>query len=260
MSVNQMPCGDNLQWTYGYGKLVVSPVEPSKPAGEMWDNWSVPSEWEPEHLHIAEGVTRIGDEAFKDCASLEDVWMPDSLEEIGEGAFAGCGNLEELYISENLTTIEAEAFRNTGIESLSIPKSVEVIKEYAFADCPILVDVEVDAAKIEEGAFQNSAIENLSIGNNVKSIGAEAFADNDLNGKIVLPNVSQISENAFYGAYDAEFVANDNIAVALKEEGLNARTPTLAEQIESAKAEAGRTDFDENNAPKIDDISDNFSL
>lgn len=254
-----MPCGDNLQWTYGYGKLVVSPIEPSKPVGEMWDNWSVPSEWEPEHLHIAEGVTRIGDEAFKDCASLEDVWLPDSLEEIGEGAFAGCENLEELYISENLTTIEAEAFRNTGIESLSIPKSVEVIEEHAFADCSNLVDVEVDAAKIEAGAFQNSSIESLSIGSNVKSIGDEAFADNDLNGKITLPNVSQMGENVFYGA-DAEFVANDNIATTLREEGLDARTPTLAEQIESAKAEVEHADLDGNDAPKIDDISDNFSL
>lgn len=260
MSVNQMPCGDNLQWTYGHGKLVVSPIEPSKPVGEIWDNWSVPSDWEPEHLHITEGVTRIGGEAFKDCASLQDAWLPDSLEEIGEGAFAGCESLEEIYTSENLALIEADAFRGSGIESVSIPKTVEVIGDHAFADCPNLVDVEVDAAHIEDGAFQNSSVENLSIGNNVKSIGDEAFADNDLNGKITLSNVSQIGENAFYGAHEAEFVANDNIAATLRDEGLDARTPTLAEQIESAKAEAGHADLDGNDAPKIDDISDNFSL
>ena len=39
---------------------------------------------------IPEGYTKIGDGAFRYCASLEKVVIPDSVTEIGEGAFRGC--------------------------------------------------------------------------------------------------------------------------------------------------------------------------
>ena len=48
---------------------------------------------------IPEGVTLIGENAFKDCASLTEITIPAGVTEIGRDAFIGCGNLT-IIVSE----------------------------------------------------------------------------------------------------------------------------------------------------------------
>ena len=43
---------------------------------------------------ITDGVTEIGDRAFRDCMALTRVYFPESLESIGMGAFSGCNSLQ----------------------------------------------------------------------------------------------------------------------------------------------------------------------
>ena len=50
----------------------------------------------PANLVIPEGVTKIGNDAFYDCKSLESVTLPKSLVEIGSEAFLGCESLKEV--------------------------------------------------------------------------------------------------------------------------------------------------------------------
>ena len=47
---------------------------------------------------LEEGVTRIGERAFKDCTRLEYIRIPETVSEIGTDAFAGC-NRDHLIIS-----------------------------------------------------------------------------------------------------------------------------------------------------------------
>ena len=42
---------------------------------------------------IPEGVTEIGDNAFKGCTSLESITIPKGVTSIGESAFDGCTSL-----------------------------------------------------------------------------------------------------------------------------------------------------------------------
>ena len=39
---------------------------------------------------IPAGVTRLGDDAFRECASLTQVTIPNRVTDLGRGAFAGC--------------------------------------------------------------------------------------------------------------------------------------------------------------------------
>ena len=48
-------------------------------------------------LTIPDGVTSIGDRAFRSCSSLESVTIPDSVTSIGEYAFYKCSSLAEVY-------------------------------------------------------------------------------------------------------------------------------------------------------------------
>ena len=94
------------------------------PAGKDAISYTVPS-----------GVTKIGDEAFKDCVRLEKIELPNGVTEIGENAFIGC----------------------TGLRTIRIPKTVTKIGDNAFKDCPIAkIVTDKDAKYVTEFAKTNS--------------------------------------------------------------------------------------------------------
>lgn len=251
---SKVQCGDNLVAINTYGKVSVTPKDLNKPAGEMWDDFHVPEDWEIENLHISEDVTYIT--GFSGT-EVSEVYLPDSLEKIGDSAFEGCRNLEEIHLPDGLKEIEAGAFMESGLYDISIPQSVESVGTQAFADCYYLRTVAVDAKNIGDSAFCNSNIEYLSVGDNVRSIGDEAFSEINLgsNATVVLPQVSSIGSESFYGS-QAEIVANDNIAAILRDEDINARTPNLKELMDSARNDVA--DIRYNNAPVR--VSEEISL
>ncbi|WP_406032157.1 leucine-rich repeat domain-containing protein, partial [Treponema saccharophilum] len=52
---------------------------------------------------IPDGVTQIGENAFKDCTSLSSVLIPESVTEIGRFAFHNCAALSSLSIPTSVT-------------------------------------------------------------------------------------------------------------------------------------------------------------
>ena len=79
---------------------------------------------------------------FKDCSSLEGVVLPSSMSTVPFAMFDGCKSIKKIVLPEGLTTVDKYAFRGTSISKLVVPKSVEVIKDEAFAS-PKLRDVYV---------------------------------------------------------------------------------------------------------------------
>jgi hypothetical protein len=59
-------------------------------------------EWSttPESVLIPEGVTEIGNRAFKGCRAIKTDCLPTSVKKIGTGAFSGC---------ESLTSVEYDS-------------------------------------------------------------------------------------------------------------------------------------------------------
>ena len=121
------PCGENLTWEIQDRTLLIHGT------GEMYD-WgnlkAVP--WETcEHLFdkvvIDEGVSSIGNYAFRRCGGLIDIEVPEGVTRIGYRAFESCVSLEGIEIPKSVTSIGSYVFNEcVSLERIEIPEGVMV--------------------------------------------------------------------------------------------------------------------------------------
>ena len=95
-------------------------------------------------ITIPNGVTVIGNEAFRNCTGLTSVSIPGSVIEIGELAFAGCTELNSVTLARGLTKIGAGAFVLCAqLSEITVPNSVTHIGNDAFGDCSQLATITI---------------------------------------------------------------------------------------------------------------------
>ena len=91
--------GSNLTWTLNSeGVLTISGTGAMK----EYDPYKAPwydSRSRVKSAVIADGVTSIGDYAFRDCYNLASVSIPDSVTSIGDFAFNDCTSLTGISVS-----------------------------------------------------------------------------------------------------------------------------------------------------------------
>lgn len=74
-------------------------------------------------------LTKIGEEKFAECKSLERIDLPDSITTIGEQAFYGCESLKSIRLPKNLTSIGEGAFNICKLlRKLSLPESLKKLE------------------------------------------------------------------------------------------------------------------------------------
>ncbi|MBQ5712235.1 MAG: leucine-rich repeat protein, partial [Oscillospiraceae bacterium] len=158
---------------------------------------------------LPESLVSIGSYAFYDCNSLASVEIPESVTYIGSRAFAYCEDLDSvvlpggasitssaffgdkvsLVLSEGTTSIKAEQFRDWDcIISVTLPKGLISIGDYAFAYCNELTTVTVAEAGEDEAH---------PLGNG--SVGKYAFAYCDKLTSVTIPaGISKLGWRMFY--------------------------------------------------------------
>ena len=141
-------CGENVTWTLDEeGTLTIS-GEGAMADYAYRDNdapWYGIRE-QIVAVVIAEGITNVGDYAFRECSNLVKAELPESVTTIGSTVFWKCANLAEVNIPAGVTEIGTYAFSGCSLKSVKIPAGVKEINDYTFSNCSSLVSVEIPAS------------------------------------------------------------------------------------------------------------------
>ena len=93
------------------------------------------------HVEIPNGVTKIGDEAFRDCTGLTSIEIPNSITLIGEYAFSGCTGLKEIHFRiEHLSGAQLDDLIFDNIEKSQVSVYVPISAEYEYRNHPLFHD------------------------------------------------------------------------------------------------------------------------
>ena len=132
-------CGDDnlLTWTFeDESKTLAISGE-----GTLNSNYTfgVEAPTQTERLIIAEGVTSVGNNAFKDMSStITSLALPSTVTEIGDYAFAGMNNrkFNTLVLPNTIIRIGAHAFDGASyLQTIHFGSTLEEIGDYAFNGC-----------------------------------------------------------------------------------------------------------------------------
>ena len=107
-------------------------------------------------LVVPDGVTRIGDYAFRWYQPLTSVTLPESVTEIGDYAFQNCDSLISA-IMPSVQTFGEQAFSGCYALAYAPIPSARIISKYAFFACRPLSEIDVPAlvTLIDDYAFQS---------------------------------------------------------------------------------------------------------
>ena len=120
------------------------------------------------NLVIPEGVTSIGDQAFRGCSALTSVTFAEGsqLTSIGEYAFRDCSALTSIVIPDSVTSIGDQAFCGcSALTSVTIPAGVTSIGDYAFYNCSQLTYIQYYGTSAQWYAIKEGYSWNKNTGN-----------------------------------------------------------------------------------------------
>lgn len=131
-------------------------------------------------VEIADGVTTIDCNAFKDCFRLTDITIPKSVCYVGDNAFEGTAwwnQQTDSLIYLNNWLLGYKGYKPCG--GIIIKDGTVGVADYAFDGCESITDVEIpnSVVFICDYAFSGLGLSVINIPNSVESIGFGAFRD-----------------------------------------------------------------------------------
>ncbi len=210
-------CGENLTWTLndegtltisGSGEMDDEDWEATRcmADGHGWHDIQLPP-WfdyraDIQTVVLPEGLTSIGQCAFRSCQTLTTINLPDSLRSIGTEAFAFCPRLSLPELPGGLASIGSHAFSQCGrITSIAIPVGITEIPDYLFQGCSNLktINLPEGITAIGAHAFDScSKLTSIDLPDSLESIGVRAFYGCENLVSIDFPdNLKSIGEAAF---------------------------------------------------------------
>lgn len=165
------------------------------------------------------GRYKIGDRLLNNDAYgayINGIVIPDDVIAIGKGAFQDVtifnldAKMYELTIPQSVAVIGEYAFAQTAITKLTLKGNYSAgkIGESAFAGCMMLENVVFEGTidELPKGIFSGSGIKNITLPTGVKTIGSKAFENSTLETIYIPKTVKSIDSSAFENCYSLEAI------------------------------------------------------
>lgn len=99
-----------------------------------------------ESFHIPEGVTTIGEMAFRGKKQLKNIIIANSVKEIEHDAFYDCDELDNVYVPAGVKEIKSYAFAECDkLKKITFAGVPDKLSRHTFDDCDLLHDIIVPA-------------------------------------------------------------------------------------------------------------------
>ncbi len=157
----------------------------------------------------------IGYSAFRECTSLEQFIMPNTVTLLGTSnnnvdgqcsTFYGCTNLEKLYFSDGLTTLEQYVCCDCSkLKEVHFPQNLVSIRDDAFYNTLSLRKIELPTSlkTIGRYAFYQCGIDSIKLPITLSTLEHNSFRDCE--------NLKYVELPSYIGAYDQNFYGCSSI-------------------------------------------------
>ena len=158
-------------------------------------------------------VRTIGEEAFAFNYDITSIILLENLRRIANNAFFDCASLNDVTMLDGLETIEYDAFAYCAVYDVFIPRTVSFIDYDAFRDCENLYRFEVDDrnpvySSQDEVLFDDGGARlyiypsgktdtSYTVPDGVTAIGGAAFFNDNLKSVVLPYGVDTIEDYAF---------------------------------------------------------------
>ena len=175
-------------------------------------SWMFDGNNELKNVTIGSGVKYIGESAFRNCGTSDDVTelkveMGANVDSLAANAFYNCKKLQTISLPSSLKVIEEAAFQSTGLTELYIPASVKRLGYYAFHACDALASVNIEASteplEFVTGYYRSfgDAAKEVFVGRNINRTGdyTNERVFNNMTKLTIGDMVTEIGSNMFNG-------------------------------------------------------------
>ena len=181
-------------------------------------------------FNLPTSIKKIGEYAFSECTSMDNLPIPESVETIGANAFEKCSRLVTVNMSKTVKEIGKEAFfecKDLGTVTFAENSVINKIADNAFLDCSSLYKITIpgSVSELGEGVFKNcTGLKDVTFGDNSKVV---KLKDSTFENCEKLKNVTfgknssltSINENLFSDSPNLEsIVFGDNAKLGIVEE------------------------------------------
>lgn len=131
-----------------------------------------------QEVHLPDSLTSLGEGAFEYCRSLRSVKIPAKIKTIPNYVLRYCNSLQSVELHDNITSIGNNAFADSDLREITLPKSTLRVSDNAFNGNTHLSKVILNEGLIDIGyqAFYNTAIDTLNCPSTLRNIYNSAFA------------------------------------------------------------------------------------
>ncbi|EJK64200.1 hypothetical protein THAOC_15089 [Thalassiosira oceanica] len=157
-----------------------------------------------QEVAIPPGVTKLGSNAFWGCTNLAEVQFHEGLEIIGDCAFEECKALQQVILPSSVTHLSGCAFYGCiNLADVQLHEGLETIGKHTFSVCRALqrVTVPLSVTKLDTYAFSGCGnLASVKFGEGLEIIGEHAFNRcTELRSVTVPSSVTEVGYGAFTG-------------------------------------------------------------